>query len=307
MPEPLFAAIEAGGTKFVCALGTAEGELLDVVRIATRDPAATLAEALDYFGNAARKFSAPQALGIASFGPLELEPRSPRYGRFLRTPKAGWSDFDLVTPFAQRLGVPVALDTDVNAAALAECAWGAGRGLDSLVYVTVGTGIGGGVVANGRALHGLLHPEIGHLRPRRHVDDRDFGGVCPYHGDCFEGVASGPALVARLGGELGDAPDTHPVWAIEADYLGQLCAQLTLAVSPQRIVLGGGVMQHARLFPALRARAQHWLGGYVARTQVEEDIDAYIVMPGLGERSGILGALRLAATLHGSHSGIEPA
>jgi fructokinase len=291
--DAIHAAIEAGGTKFVCAIGRADGTLIERTRFATRDPASTLAEALAFFEAAIGRHGALRALGIASFGPLELDPRAPLYGRLLRTPKPGWHDADLLAPFV-RLGIPVALDTDVNAAALAESVWGAGYGLESLAYITVGTGIGGGVVVHGRTLRGLMHPELGHVHPRRHPDDHGFAGVCPHHGDCLEGLANGPAIVARLGHELGNASEDHPIWDIEADYLGQLCAQLALTVSPQRIVLGGGVMQHTRLFAPIRARAQHWLGGYLARHAVEGGIDDYIVPPGLGDRSGILGALLLA-------------
>jgi fructokinase len=294
MSTPVHAAIEAGGTKFVCALGDARGRLFERVRIPTRDPGATLAQVGEWLQEACARHGTLQAIGIGSFGPVELDRASPRHGRLLRTPKPGWSDADLLAPLAARFEVPVALDTDVNAAALAECRWGAGRDVDHLVYVTVGTGIGAGVVVRGKPLHGLLHPELGHLRPRRHRDDTAFEGVCPFHGDCFEGVASGPALAARLGGELGDAPADHPVWDIQADYLGQLCAQIALSLSPQRIVLGGGVMQHQRLFAPLRARMRHWLGGYLDRPQLEHAIDAYIVPPGLGADSGVMGALGLA-------------
>lgn len=290
----VFAAIEAGGTKFVCAIGQADGQLRERVRIATRDPDGTLGEVLDWLAAASARHGAPGAIGIGSFGPIDLDPRSPTHGCFLRTPKSGWSGVDLAGAFAARSAAPVALDTDVNAAALAECAWGAGRGLDHLAYVTVGTGIGVGVVVRGRPLHGLLHPELGHLRPRRPPQDATFAGVCPFHGDCFEGVASGPSIVARLGRELGDADADDPIWGVEADYLGQLCAQIALALSPQRIVLGGGVMQHARLLPPLRARLRHWLGGYLARAQVEDGLDEYVVAPGLGGDSGVLGALALA-------------
>ncbi|MFZ5638577.1 MAG: ROK family protein [Pseudomonadota bacterium] len=300
MTEPVYAAIEAGGTKFVCALAHGDGTLLERTRFSTRDPHETLAEARAFFDAAATRHGKPRALGIAGFGPLELDPAAPHYGRLLRTPKPGWHDADLLAPFAT-LDIPIALDTDVNAAALAEAHWGAGRDrdgkpLDSVVYVTVGTGIGGGAVLHGRTLRGLLHPELGHIHPRRHPLDRGFAGICPYHGDCLEGLANGPAIVARLGHELGEAAAEHPIWDIEADYLGQLCAQLALTLSPQRIVLGGGVMQHARLFAPVRERTRHWLGGYLSRHEVEDGIESYIVPPGLGDRSGILGALRLAMT-----------
>lgn len=290
----VFAAVEAGGTKFVCAIGQAGGQLRERARIATRDPDATLGEVMDWLEAASSRHGALSGIGIGSFGPIDLDPRSPAYGRFLRTPKPGWTGIDLAGAFATRFDAPVGLDTDVNAAALAECAWGAGRGLDHLAYVTVGTGIGVGVVVRGRPLHGLLHPEWGHLYPRRHPHDADFAGICPFHGDCFEGVANGPSIVARLGRELGDAEADDPIWGVEADYLGQLCAQITLALSPQRIVLGGGVMQHARLLPPLRARLRHWLGGYLTRAQVQDGLDDYVVAPGLGGDSGVLGALMLA-------------
>lgn len=306
MTEPttstLYAAIEAGGTKFVCAIGTADGVLLERTRFPTGDPHSTLAEARAFFAAAASRHGPLRALGIASFGPLELDPRSPRYGRLLRTPKPGWHDADLLAPLVP-LGIPIALDTDVNAAALAESVWGAGRGLDTLAYVTVGTGIGGGGVVHGRPLHGLMHPELGHIHPRRHPLDAGFAGICPHHGDCLEGLANGPAIVARLGHELGEAANDHPIWDIEADYLGQLCAQLALTLSPRRIVLGGGVMQHARLFAPVRERAQHWLGGYLARDEVESGIDDYIVAPGLGDLSGVLGALRLAVVAESTRAG----
>lgn len=303
----IHAAIEAGGTKWVCALADAEGRLFARHRFATRDPDSTLAEAADWLqattaahaGAGAR----PAGLGIASFGPIELDPASPRHGRLLRTPKSGWSDADLLAPFRIRFpGMPLALDTDVNAAALAEAAAFAhseGRTPRSLVYVTVGTGIGGGVVVDGRPLHGLLHPELGHLHPRRHADDVDadgapFAGICPYHGDCLEGLASGPALRARLGHGLDAAAPDHPAWAVQADYLGQFCAQIALALSPERIVLGGGVMQQTRLLPLLRTRTRHWLGGYLDRDQTGSGIDRWIVAPACGEDSGLLGALQLA-------------
>lgn len=303
----VYAGIEAGGTKWVCALATADGRVLARTRFATRDPASTLAEAVDWLQAAIATQAGigvvPAGLGIASFGPLELDPVSSRFGRLLRTPKPGWSDADLLASFRLRFpSMPLALDTDVNAAALAEAAAFAqseGRTPRSLVYVTVGTGIGGGVVVDGRPLHGLLHPELGHLHPRRHAEDLDargapFAGICPYHGDCLEGLASGPALQAKLGHGLDAAAPEHPAWAVQADYLGQFCAQIALALSPERIVLGGGVMQQQRLLPLVRGRTRHWLGGYLDRPQTEGGIAGWIVPPACGDDSGLLGALHLA-------------
>jgi fructokinase len=306
MSRSVYAAIEAGGTKVMCAIGDGHGRLLERVRLPTRDPATTWRDVGDWLQAAAQRQGVIRAIGIGSFGPLELDTVSPQYGELLRTPKLGWSGANLLVPLASRFPVPIALDTDVNAAALAECRWGAGQGLDHLAYITVGTGIGVGLIVRGRPLHGLLHPEAGHLLPRRHPGDLGFAGVCPFHGDCFEGVANGPALHARLGHELGDAPAEHPLWDIEADYLGQLCAQIVLLASPQRIVLGGGVMQQTRLFAPVRARMRHWLGGYVDRPQVEADVDAYVVAPGLGTDSGILGALHLAIDAGHAQKNILP-
>jgi fructokinase len=195
---------------------------------------------------------------------------------------------------AQEFECPVGFDTDVNAAALAELHWGAARGTGNIVYLTIGTGIGGGVLIDGAPLHGLMHPEIGHIHPRRHPLDTAFAGICPFHGDCLEGLASGPAIVARTGSDLQALDPSHMQWELEADYLGQLCAQLVLTVSPQRIIMGGGVMSQERLFPLVRARTLHWLGGYIDRSELLSDIDRYIVPPGLGARAGVMGALRLA-------------
>lgn len=297
MSKPVYAAIEAGGTKFVLALGHADGELLAQTRIPTGTPTQTLSAACDWLRAAAERVGAPVALGIASFGPLQLDARAPDHGELLTTPKPGWSGVNLRTVLADALGLPVALDTDVNAAALAEGRLGAARGVDQLVYLTVGTGIGGGVLVRGEPLHGLLHPELGHLRPRRHPADADFTGVCPYHGDCFEGLASGPAMQARLGFPLAEAPVDHPVWAILADYLGQLCAQLTLALSPRCIVLGGGVAQAALLAPT-RERLRHWLGGYPGIAALSGDLSDYPRAPLLPD-SGLIGGLLLAERIHG--------
>lgn len=290
----LFGAIEAGGTKFVCAVGDAAGQLRAEQHFATTEPRTTLAQAVAFLRERSGDFGPLAAIGLAAFGPIELDRGSASYGCILRTPKPGWSGTDMLAPFAAPFACPIGFDTDVNAAASAEYRWGAARGADSLVYVTVGTGIGGGVLVNGEPLHGLMHPEIGHIHPRRHADDRDFAGVCPFHGDCLEGLAGGPAIVARSGARLDALAHGHLQWDIEADYLAQLCAQLVVTVSPRRIVLGGGVMSQVRLLPMIRDRMHHWLRGYVDRPELSTRIDEYVVAPGLGSKSGVLGALSLA-------------
>jgi fructokinase len=289
-----FGALEAGGTKFVVAIGNVRGEILAQERFPTADPKSTLETACDFFRQQGRAFGGLAAIGVASFGPVELDRTSARYGFILQTPKAGWSCTDIAGPLAREFRCPVGFDTDVNAAALAEHRWGAGRDVQNLVYITVGTGIGGGVIANGAPIHGLLHPEIGHIFPRRHPLDLRFGGVCPFHQDCMEGVASGPAILARTGSLLQELEETHPQWDIEADYLGQLCAALVVTVSPQRIVMGGGVMSQARLLPLLRRRLRHWLGGYIDRAEILLEAERYVVAPQLGDNAGVLGALALA-------------
>jgi fructokinase len=291
----LFGAVEAGGTKFVCAIGDESGRILAASRFPTADPDSTLARVREFF-----KVDGfvPSAIGVACFGPIILQRQSVHYGFIGKTPKAGWSHTDVAGMLAREFSCPVGFDTDVNAAALAEHRWGAGSDTQNLVYVTVGTGIGGGVLIEGAALHGLMHPEIGHIYPRRHELDVNFAGVCPFHGDCLEGLASGPAILARSGSELQHLDATHVQWPIEADYLGQLCAQLVLTVSPQRIVVGGGVMDE-RLFPLVRKRTLHWLGGYVDRHEILNAMERYIVPPALGARAGVLGALCLAVDARG--------
>jgi fructokinase len=289
----LYGAVEAGGTKFVCAIGDAAGAIRAEARFPTEDPVSTLAKVRDFFVASSRTLGDLSAIGVASFGPVVLDSASPHFGCIANTPKAGWSRTNMIGMLAREFSCPVGFDTDVNAAALAEHRWGAGQGIDNLVYLTVGTGVGGGVLVNGAPLHGLLHPEIGHIRPRRHPLDLSFAGVCPFHGDCLEGLASGPAIVARSGRELQHLHQSHAQWDIEADYLGQLCAQLVLTLSPQRIVMGGGVMSQQRLLPVIRERLQLWLGGYIDRSEILAAADDYVVAPALGIRSGILGALAL--------------
>jgi fructokinase len=290
----VFGAVEAGGTKFVCAVGNAHGEILAQTRFPTSEPTATLATMFDFLRQQRDNFGPYAAVGIGTFGPIELDATSPLYGHIRRTPKSGWSDTDVVGPVAREFSCPIGLDTDVNGAALAEHIWGCARDIEDLVYLTIGTGIGGGVMVNGKTITGLMHPEIGHLFPRRHALDMNFKGICPFHDDCLEGLASGTAIIARTGFPLDQLAISHPQWEIEADYLGQLCAQLILTVSPRRIVIGGGVMGQTRLLPMIREQTCHWLRGYIARLEIIAAMDDYIVLPGLGPRSGVLGALALA-------------
>lgn len=292
----LFGAVEAGGTKFVCAVGDENGTLHAESRIGTTDPDSTLARVGEFLRDQSRAFGPLRAIGLASFGPLVLDRASARYGFIDKTPKAAWSDIDIVGKLAAQFSCPIGFDTDVNAAALAEHRWGAGRDIANLVYLTVGTGIGGGVLVDGTPVHGLMHPEIGHMRPRRHPLEVNFDGVCPFHGDCLEGLASGAAIRARTGTELQHLDAAHAQWQMEADYLGQLCAHLVLMISPQRIVMGGGVMSQERLLPMIRQRMQHWLGGYINRRALLSEVEHYVVAPALGVRAGVLGALRLAVT-----------
>jgi fructokinase len=288
----LFGAVEAGGTKFVCAIADESGAIHAEARFATADPDSTLAQVRDFFRTGPPDF-ALSAIGVACFGPVILQRSAANYGHIGNTPKAGWSNTDVAAMLAREFSCAVGFDTDVNAAALAEHRWGAGRDTPNLVYLTVGTGIGGGVLVAGAPLHGLMHPEIGHIHPRRHRLDQDFAGVCPFHADCLEGLASGPAIVARAGSELQQLDAAHAQWQIEADYLGQLCAQLVLTLSPQRIILGGGVIGK-RLFPLVRRQTLQWLGGYIERREILQNIDSYIVPAALGARAGVLGALCLA-------------
>jgi fructokinase len=288
MPD-LYGAIEGGGSKFLCALGSGPDTLRDELRIDTRDPESTLSQLLAYFAPHQARL---RAVGVSCFGPLELDLRKgDAYGSFLRTPKPGWSHFPLRARLAQALALPIAIDTDVNGAALAEQRWGALAGADPAVYVTVGTGVGVGVVIRGQPLHGLMHPELGHLR----VHGPEHAGNCPFHGACVEGLISAPALCARTGLTPDQLPDEHPVWPSVARTLGQLLSAIVLAYSPERIVLGGGVLERSGLREAARQALREALGDYVPRDALGPGAIAdYVVAPALGPRSGLLGGLALA-------------
>ena len=289
----LWGGIEAGGTKFVCAVGTGPDDIRAETRFQTTKPAETIGQAISFF-QAQQAQESLSAIGISSFGPLDLHPTSPTYGYITTTTKPNWLHIDLAGPIQAALEVPVSIDTDVNGAALGEYRWGAGQDVENLVYLTVGTGIGGGAVVDGRLIHGLIHPEMGHIRIPHDWAADPYAGYCPYHGDCFEGLAAGPALEGRWGQRAETLPPDHPAWALEARYLAYGLVNLICVLSPQRVVVGGGVMEQAHLFPMVRQHVQETLNGYVNSSAILEDIETYIVPPGLGNRSGVLGAIALA-------------
>jgi fructokinase len=288
-----YVGIEAGGTKFVCGVGTGPDDLADVTTFPTTTPAETLRRVGDFVRAHAGDL---QAIGVASFGPLDLARSSDTYGYITSTPKPGWTYTDIVGPLRATADVPIGFDTDVNGAALGESRWGAAADVDSCVYITVGTGIGGGGLIGGRLLHGLLHPEMGHLSVRRALHD-DFPGSCAYHDDCLEGMASGPAIAKRWEAPAEDlvSPQLEQAVRLEAEYLAQLAAAITYLLSPARLIFGGGVMHLDGLLEALRAGTVDLLNGYIDVAEITEHTDRYIVRPGLGDQAGLLGAIALAA------------
>jgi fructokinase len=287
----MFGGIEAGGTKFICGIGNGPEDLVREQFI-TSTPEATLRQAIGFFEERAGRTL--EAVGIGSFGPVDLRRDSPTYGYITSTPKPGWENVDLAGSVSRALHVPVGFDTDVNGAILSEARWGAAEGLADALYLTIGTGIGGGVLVNGRVAHGLLHPEMGHLRlPHDYARD-PFPGNCPYHGDCLEGMASGPAMQKRWGAPAGALPPDHPAWQLEAHYLSLALVNLALAFSPRRILLGGGVMQQPHLFQMIRSEFASLLNGYVRHPDILDHLDEYIQPPKLGNDAGVLGALLLA-------------
>ena len=295
-----FGCIEAGGTKFVCGAGTCPEDLVTTT-LPTGDPEPTVERAVAFICEQAG--DELRAVGIGSFGPVDLDPSSKTFGYITSTPKLSWQNFDLAGAVARRVRLPVAIDTDVNAAALGEAHWGAARELADFLYLTVGTGIGGGAASGGRIIHGLVHPEMGHVRVPHDRAHDPFGGVCPFHGDCLEGLASGPSIEARWGTRAEALPAGHPAWELEAHYLALGLANWVCTLSPRRIVMGGGVMQQDHLFPLIRRELAGILNGYIQSPALAEEIDSYVVPPRLGSRAGVLGALALAMQASGTHSG----
>ncbi|MFP4373145.1 MAG: ROK family protein [Spirochaetaceae bacterium] len=290
------AAIEAGGTKFICALFDEAGHEQDRVRIETGEPSRTLEQVREFFLESSIH-DPISSVGIGSFGPINVDPGSEDYGRILQTPKTAWIGVNLRTSIQSSFSVPVSVESDVNVAALAESD-AAGEGVQSLVYVTVGTGIGVGIAVEGRLLPLRRHPEMGHIRVRRSLEEQAaFAGVCPYHGDCLEGVAAGPAMRARWGQAAETLPPDHEAWGLEADYLGQAVATLMLSFSPDRVVLGGGVMEQQGMFERIRDQAHRFLGGYLAYASERSVLDRIVVPQALGGDAGIRGAYLIGRRL----------
>jgi fructokinase len=293
-----FGGIEAGGTKFVCVVTDNWNTVLAETRFPTTTPGETLGRVIDFFQEQNHLLPEPiSALGVACFGPVDLQLNSPSYGNITTTPKPGWANTPVVKPLQDLFGIPVAFDTDVNGAAFGEGKWGAAAGLEDFIYFTIGTGIGGGGVIHGQPLHGLVHPEMGHIRIPHDWKQDPFPGNCPFHGDCFEGLATGPSLAARWGQPGETLPLDHPAWALEAHYIALAMHNFICSLSPRKIILGGGVMQQPHLFPMIRKETQRLLQGYVHAPEILENIDQYIVPPGLGGRAGVLGAIALAQDL----------
>lgn len=286
--KTIYGALEAGGTKMVCAIGTSDGSIIDRISIPTETPEITMPKMIEYFRD--KKIA---ALGIGSFGPIDLNKNSKTYGYITTTPKPGWGFYDIAGAFSKALQVPIGFDTDVNAAALGEARYGAAKGLDSAIYITIGTGIGVGVLSEGKLLHGMLHPEAGHILIGK-LERDTYEGKCPFHKTCFEGMAAGPAIEARWGMKGDKLADKPEVWELEADYIAHALVNYTMTLSPKRIILGGGVMNQLQLFPLIRERFGKLMNGYIKTAEVE-DLDSYIVPAGLTGNQGIVGCLVLAA------------
>ena len=285
--ENLWGGIEAGGTHFVCAVGTSPDDIHDRISFNTTSPEQTLNIAIDFFN----RNSPIDAIGIGSFGPLDLDKNSSTYGTISSTPKEHWNDTNIVAIIKSKLKIPVFLDTDVNAALLAEYIWGNAKNTENAVYITVGTGIGGGAILNGKLIHGLIHPEMGHMKIPKNEDD-SFKGICKYHGDCLEGLASGRAIEKRIA--TSTTMGNNKIWEFESKYLGIAIANLILTMSPERIIIGGGVMNHEGLIESIREQTLAELNNYVLTDKILDNINIYIQSPYLKDNAGVLGAILLA-------------
>lgn len=282
----ILGALEAGGTKMVCAIGNEKGEITEQISVPTQTPETTIPKLIDFYQG-----KGIEALGIGCFGPIDLNRNSKTYGYITTTPKTAWQNYNIVGAFKEALKVPVGFDTDVNGSALGEYTWGIGKGLNSCIYITIGTGIGVGVIADGKLLHGMLHPEGGHILLHPMSGDR-YEGKCPFHKHCFEGMAAGPAIEERWGRKAAELADREVVWQLEAEYIAQALVNYTCILSPQRIILGGGVMHQTQLLPMIREKFAKLLNGYL-KTRELDDLDSYIVVQSLDDKQGIMGALKL--------------
>lgn len=283
-----YGSLEAGGTKMVCAIGDEQGNILERISIPTLEPENTMPAIIDFFKN--KNIS---ALGIGCFGPVDLDRKSATYGYITTTPKLPWKNYDIVGVCEKELGVPVGFDTDVNASALGEATWGCTKDLSNSIYITVGTGIGVGVIIDRKPYHGMLHPEGGHIFLARHPQDPMEKGVCPYHELCLEGLASGPAIAARWGKPGAELADRKEVWELEAYYLAQAICSYIMILSPERIIVGGGVSHQEQMMPMIRKEVERQMGGYI-QAKGMKDLDHYIVLPSLNDNQGIMGGLKLA-------------
>lgn len=288
--KKLYGGIEGGGTKFNCAIGTAPENIIAEGRFVTAAPDETIQQIVKFFQPHKEQIA---AIGLGSFGPFDIDPASPTYGFITTTPKPHWSNVNILGMLREKLSLPIAAEMDVVTAGLGEARWGAGKNDSHLLYLTIGTGIGGGFIVDGRPFHGLTSLEMGHIRLARDPQRDPFRGACPYHGDCFEGLASGPALEARYGQRGETLPDDHPFWDLEAGYIAQALVNYILSLAPKRIIIGGGVMKRSLLFPLARRKMQVLLNGYIAHEMILDRIDEYIVPPALGDRAGVLGAMAL--------------
>ncbi len=283
----IFGALEAGGTKMVCAIGREDGKILEQISIPTCSPEETIPKIIAFF-----KDKDIASLGIGAFGPIDVNQKSETYGHILSTPKMAWRGYDLLRSIQKELNVSIGLDTDVNASCLGEMTFGCAKNMENVIYITIGTGIGVGIGINGKLVHGMLHPEAGHILLKRHPEDK-FEGCCPYHGTCFEGMAAGPAIEKRWNKKAVELSDNKEVWEMEAYYIAQALTDYIMILSPQRIILGGGVMHQEQLFPLVREKTIGMVNGYI-ETQEMKRIENYIVPASLNDNQGIMGAIQLA-------------
>lgn len=291
-----FGGIEAGGTKFNCIVAHDPDHILAEITIPTRSPADTISEVVGFFKDSETKHGIHlTAMGVACFGPVNLDKNDAQYGSITSTPKVQWQNTPLISLLKTHFDIPFEFDTDVNGAALGEGKWGAGHGLSDFIYITIGTGIGGGVISNGHPVHGLVHPELGHMLMKHDLARDPFEGICPFHGDCLEGLASGPAMSKRWELSTHEMPSDHPAWDLEALYIGQAIHNWCLVYSPKRVILGGGVMKKSGLLEKIRIVVRESLNGYIASPLITTENDTFVVVPQLGDRAGSLGAIVLAS------------